>query len=264
MLSITLLVVMTLFLGVFIFANVEVDEREKLFRNAIKELTRVIGDEQINELRLIYEAVFADKNIAETSFRDAIISIQMQASANNLTNYQIKSMFTGYIETTKAALTEDLMEWTGTPHVSSSDHKLEFGDGLPDPIYRRMPTPPMKINGTNIAIQVGHINVVFDEQPPMKVNGSVLVPARELFEAIGAEVEWNQSAQTVTATKGETVVVIQIGNPSIIVNGTNVDVDVMPQIRNNCILIPVRVAAEAFGKEVRWLHMPNIVLITTP
>jgi hypothetical protein len=235
----TLIIVIALLTSVFAFANadVTVDEREVLFQTSINELTRIIGSEQIEELRAVYENIYTDIDKAEASFRDSIISIQMQASANNFTDDQIRAMFAGYIETTRNALTVDSMEWSDVPTVSTP--------GIP------------------VTVELNGQELTFD-QPAIIVNERVLVPVRVLFEAIGADVEWNQLTQTVTATKGETVVIIQINNPIIIVNGVNVEVDVMPQIINNRTLIPVRAAAEAFGADVEWVNRRNIVRISTP
>lgn len=51
----------------------------------------------------------------------------------------------------------------------------------------------------------------FDVQPTIE-NGRTLVPLRAIFEAMGANVDWNQSTQTATATKDGTTVKLTIGS----------------------------------------------------
>ncbi|WP_165867584.1 stalk domain-containing protein [Paenibacillus pinisoli] len=53
-------------------------------------------------------------------------------------------------------------------------------------------------------------------------NGSIFVPLRGVFEALKADVKWDQATQTVTATKGNTTVVLTIGKTTATVNGKTV------------------------------------------
>ena len=56
-------------------------------------------------------------------------------------------------------------------------------------------------------VQLNGIKIAFDQIPNIE-NGRTLVPLRGIFEALGAEVEWNGATQTVTATKGDTVITL--------------------------------------------------------
>ena len=218
--------------------------RNVLFQNSMDSLVKIIGSDRIEELRLLYTNIFPDAIEADASFRDVIISIQMQAVANDFTDEQIMYMFAGYIETTRGAFTGDLMEWSDTPPVATHSRYFELDHD----------TARVELNGYEL---------IFD-QPAILTNGRVLVPLRMIFETLGADVEWNQDTQTAIATRGETVVKIQIGSPVFTVNGVDVELDVAPQIRNNRTLVPVRAVAEAFDADVTWLHRRNIVIITTP
>ena len=50
--------------------------------------------------------------------------------------------------------------------------------------------------------------ILFD-QPPIMKDGRTFVPMRAIFEAMGAAVEWDGDTQTITGTKGDTVIVMQ-------------------------------------------------------
>lgn len=54
---------------------------------------------------------------------------------------------------------------------------------------------------------------------PIIENGSTLVPMRIIFEKQGANVNWNQENQTVTATKDEVSITYTIGEKQAKVNG---------------------------------------------
>src|SRR4051812_46402780 len=45
----------------------------------------------------------------------------------------------------------------------------------------------------------------FKLQQPINVNGRVLVPLRTIFEALGAKIEWDDTAKTVTAKKNDVI-----------------------------------------------------------
>ncbi len=64
--------------------------------------------------------------------------------------------------------------------------------------------------------------------PPKIVNGYTMVPFRAISEAMGIQVEWQPDTQTITAKKGEKVVILQLRNPNITVNGQTVPLPVTP------------------------------------
>jgi hypothetical protein len=79
---------------------------------------------------------------------------------------------------------------------------------------------------------------------------------------MGANVQWNNDTQTVTATKGDTVVVLTIGNSSPTINGTQVTIDQPAIVVNGRTLAPLRFVAEAFGGSAKWDGANNTALIT--
>jgi N-acetylmuramoyl-L-alanine amidase len=69
---------------------------------------------------------------------------------------------------------------------------------------------------------------------------------------MGASIAWNNDTQTVTATKGATVVVLAIGSTSPTINGQAVAIDQPGIIVDGRTLAPLRFVAEAFGGTVAW------------
>ncbi len=101
------------------------------------------------------------------------------------------------------------------------------------------------------------------DQPPIVEDGRTLVPMRAIFEAMGATVEWEATFQTVTGTKGDIVVKMQIGNNVITKNGQQITLDVPPQIVNGRTLVPVRAVAESFNAKVDWNGKEQTVIISS-
>ncbi len=94
--------------------------------------------------------------------------------------------------------------------------------------------------------------VEFQDQKAVIENGRTLVPARGVFEAIGATVSWDAVTQTVHVGKGSINVELKIGSDEMHVNGKTVKLDVPAKISNSRTLIPVRAVSEAFECKVGW------------
>lgn len=87
---------------------------------------------------------------------------------------------------------------------------------------------------------------------PVLEQGRTLVPLRAIFEALGAEVEWEQDQQRVAATKGRLTLSLQIGSRKAQKNGIQVDLDVPAKILDNRTMVPLRFVGEALGAGVVW------------
>ncbi|MGE5458885.1 MAG: stalk domain-containing protein [Methanobacterium sp.] len=95
------------------------------------------------------------------------------------------------------------------------------------------------------------------EVEPVIENNRVQVPLRAIFEAMGANVIWEPESQTARAVKGDTTVVLQMGNTSPTVNGQVKTLDVPARIMNGRILAPLRFVGESFGGTVAWNQAAN-------
>ena len=113
-----------------------------------------------------------------------------------------------------------------------------------------------------IRVTLDGAQIAFDV-PPQTINDRTMVPLRAIFEALNASIDWNDSTQTVTATRDGTVVVMRVGDPVITVAGNNVTLDVPPQIVNDRTLVPARAVAESFGVNVDWNGDTQTVILTT-
>lgn len=128
------------------------------------------------------------------------------------------------------------------------------------PAQPTTPTPPAEMQ--SISVYIDGIPLIMDVEPKL-VNDRALVPLRAIFEALGAEVDWNPQTRTVTGTNADTVVVLAVGSMTPTVNGQVVPIDVPAQIVNDRTLVPLRFVAESFGVEVYWNGSTRTITITT-
>ena len=97
--------------------------------------------------------------------------------------------------------------------------------------------------------------------PAQLINSRTMVPLRAIFEALGAYVHWEDSTQTITAIKDDTVVILVIGKNSINVNGVDKPLDVPAMLVDSRTLVPARAVAESFGCDVLWDDATQTVTI---
>ena len=116
-----------------------------------------------------------------------------------------------------------------------------------------MATTQVELNGTPVAFSVA----------PFQVGNRTMVPMRAIFEALGAEVQWNEAMQTVTATKDATNVQLTIGETDAQVDGQTVVLDVPAMIRRGSTMVPLRFVSESLGANVGWSEANQLVSIST-
>ena len=108
---------------------------------------------------------------------------------------------------------------------------------------------------TNIEIKVilNNTPLTFDVAPFVE-SGRTLVPLRAIFEALNATVEWDGYTNTVTATKGEKIIKLQIGNNVALIDGKEKALDIAAKIVNNRTFVPLRFVSESLGAfcEMVW------------
>ena len=96
-----------------------------------------------------------------------------------------------------------------------------------------------------------------EDSAPYIANDRTYVPFRALGEALGAEVNWDNDARTVTYTLGNTEVVLTIDETTYTVNGDEKTMDVAPVITGDRTYVPVRFVGEALGFSVTALYDTN-------
>lgn len=124
-----------------------------------------------------------------------------------------------------------------------------------------------------ITVTLNGTAIEFDVDPQI-INGSTMVPVRQIFEEIGALVKWDGDTQTVSARKGSKTIKMIINSTDMQIDKGNTDdegnplyetvtLEVPSQIIDGRTLVPARAISEAFGLDVDWDSKNKNVIITS-
>lgn len=127
-----------------------------------------------------------------------------------------------------------------------------------------IPVTAYAANGNQeIKVYVNDTRVQFDV-PPVVIQDRTMVPIRAVFEALGADVQWNNITKTATIMKDNKRVQVQLENQRAYVNGIVVRMDVPATAIDGRILVPVRFISENLGLNVDWVNETKTVFINEP
>lgn len=97
--------------------------------------------------------------------------------------------------------------------------------------------------------------------PPVLISGRLLVPIRA-FTLMGLTYTWDGETKTVAiSNKSGNIVQVIIGSNIAYKDLMAIQMDVPAQIRNNRVFVPIRFVAEAFGVNVKYEALRNIVFV---
>ena len=119
--------------------------------------------------------------------------------------------------------------------------------------------PPEATEGISVRL---NSNYLYSDVPPMTVNDRALVPMRALFEALNADVTWDETTATTTATNSYTSIQLTEGQTTAYINGEPVELETPAQIIQDRFLVPLRFVAESLGATVEWDPYGQIIDIT--
>lgn len=111
--------------------------------------------------------------------------------------------------------------------------------------------PPACANEGKLYVTVNGIRTSGDVDPVI-INGRMLVPLRQVFEKMGAEVIWDDILKTATCNLNDTSVKVTLNTSIAEINGESFILDASPTVVNDRILVPVRFIAEGLGATVTW------------
>lgn len=121
---------------------------------------------------------------------------------------------------------------------------------------------------TNVPVYASNISVTINGEgyefnpAPIIQDGSALVPMRQLFEAMGAKVYWNNEQRTVTGIKGDRVIQITIGSDRAYLNGEARPLTAAAMIIGETTYIPLRFVGEALDGTVDYDEKTSAITIT--
>ena len=116
-------------------------------------------------------------------------------------------------------------------------------------------------NAADISVTLNGEALVF-EQAPVIVEGRTLVPLRAIFEALGAEVTWDNDTFTAIAVKDDTTIKITIDDMKLYKNDEVIELDVPARLIDGRTLVPARAVSEALQATVDWDAETRTVTVT--
>ncbi len=136
-------------------------------------------------------------------------------------------------------------------------HKYDFASSSePTDYLIKLKSPAI------ITVMLDGNKIAFDQLPIID-NGRTLVPLRAIFDALGAEVEWDGATRTVTAKKDDVEIKLTIDKTTATKNGEAIELDVPAKIVGGRTMVPARFVADCFGVDVDWKGDIKQVVLTS-
>lgn len=136
-----------------------------------------------------------------------------------------------------------------------------YGSKL-DLLYKKsvskIESPPIFPTNNPVCIYLNDLPLFTDVEPQI-INDRTLVPLRGIFNAFGAEVDWEPLTQGITVKSQDKVITLNIGEKEAQINGGEVSLDVAPMLVENRTMVPLRFISEALGVSVHWDGSQNTI-----
>lgn len=117
--------------------------------------------------------------------------------------------------------------------------------------------------GKTITLFLDNEKVACDPSP-LLLNNRTMIPARALFEEMGAKVGWNETTREVTLEYNDITILLTIDEREAKVNGKSVALDSPAVIVEERTMIPLRFVGEAIGALVSWDEKAYRVDVASP
>lgn len=140
--------------------------------------------------------------------------------------------------------------------------KLDWSKAVMLTRGQKAESTPVK-QGISVLVKGKEVNFT---NAPINQKGSVIVPLRAIFEALGAEVKWDAKTRSAIATKDGTTLSLTVNQKTSTIEKEGqkrtVALSAPAQIINGSIYVPLRFIGEGFGNEVKYLPQGKSAIIT--
>lgn len=114
------------------------------------------------------------------------------------------------------------------------------------------------IEQNNVKVIINGQLITFKD-PILNNSGTLLLPMRDFYEAIGAQVFWNAETKVASSVRNNQTIELTINSKTALVNGNKVQVAVAPLVYKNRTYIPMRFVSENSDGKVYWDQQNKIV-----
>lgn len=113
-----------------------------------------------------------------------------------------------------------------------------------------------------ISLYINNQKIETTVMEPVSIDGRVLVPAREVFEPLGASVQWDAAAKKVIIDYKQSTMILTANETDVWLDDKIVQLDVPAKIINDKVMIPIRFVSETMGFDVNWINSTYSVYIS--
>ena len=124
-----------------------------------------------------------------------------------------------------------------------------------------LPSAAMAKGPDPIAVYVNGRELRDEETMPVIRHDRTFLPVRAVTEELGYTVAWDGDKREVTLTKGDSSVIMTIGEKAYRMGGKEAAMDVAPYLEHNRTFIPARYLGEATGLSVKWMPKARVVTV---
>ena len=119
---------------------------------------------------------------------------------------------------------------------------------------------------TDLTVKLDGKAITFpDAKPYVNEDSRTMVPVRFIAENLGCKVTWEETREIVIIAKGDTRILLHIGDNSAIVNTKTSDTrktfDTKAVLKDDRTMVPLRFVSETLGAGVAWDEANNTVII---
>lgn len=115
-------------------------------------------------------------------------------------------------------------------------------------------SPRVLLNAQNLSL----------DPAPFLENGRCVVPLRQVVEAMGGQVSWDQERQEATVSWPGIIAVIKAGSSTALVNNQHIPMDVEARFQADRMLVPLRFIAQIGMAELWWDSATYTVFLQLP
>lgn len=167
---------------------------------------------------------------------------------------------TGTSDDINTSYDEDYDE-SGTQDVTSGkydDISQSYNEEFDESVTNTETPTYSQPNGITVILNGKQLE--FDVEPTL-INSRTMVPMRVIFEALGANVDWDGATQTAIGVTKNTTIKITIGKDYLLKNNNIVVLDSPAVVISGRTLVPVRAIAESLDCKVEWYGETQVVEI---
>ncbi len=119
------------------------------------------------------------------------------------------------------------------------------------------------VASAQVSVYVDNQNLELENQPVIE-NDFTLIPMRAIFEALDSKVVWVGAERAVLAFDGVNSLQITIDSPTMLLNNSEIELDVPAKIIDDHTYVPLRAVSETLGADVQWDADTKSIYITKP